>query len=191
MTTTIKNEELDVNDIDLSTIEDPEERARVLFTQWHMDEAVDEAEASAYAEQLIEKMVESGLVPMATRLPTGASGEGVRKSRKYKRVRGSKTDQRIFQDEAGNIYLCDQSGNYPDETDDGPLRVNIPELLHRGLVCQVNSGEGIYFSAQVNKEQYNDRLCSVRFGIGVAQWLADHYQLELKIIVGGVPFVRS
>ena len=38
-------------------------------------------------------------------------------------------DQRLAHDEAGNWYLYDWSGNAPDRTDDGPLRINFTKPI--------------------------------------------------------------
>lgn len=49
-------------------IEDPIERARLLFTQWHVDEVTGDAEATDYANRLIEKLNQFGLT--ITHAPT-------------------------------------------------------------------------------------------------------------------------
>ena len=86
-------------------------------------------------------------------------------------LRYSSTDQRLWQDDEGKLYLADHSGDgniagwnstlmcrhdidtvgTPDDTDDGPLRVLVPqskvggvlklnynpEATHHGLKCQI------------------------------------------------------
>jgi hypothetical protein len=42
-------------------IDDPTERARLLFTQWHVDEVTGDAEAKDYADRLISRLAEHGL----------------------------------------------------------------------------------------------------------------------------------
>ena len=54
--------EQDVNDIS-----DPGERARLIFTQWHVDEAVTGPEAAVYADRLLQRLKDYGL--MVTCIP--------------------------------------------------------------------------------------------------------------------------
>ncbi len=42
-------------------IGDPIARAKLIFTQWHVDEAVDGVEASVYAQRLLDRLEEYGL----------------------------------------------------------------------------------------------------------------------------------
>lgn len=46
---------------DPRTVEDPIERARLLFTQWHIDEVIGGDEAADYADRLIERLGQFGL----------------------------------------------------------------------------------------------------------------------------------
>lgn len=46
---------------DPKTVEDPVARARLLFQQWHVDEAIGDAPAGVYADRLLERLRENGL----------------------------------------------------------------------------------------------------------------------------------
>lgn len=61
--------------------------------------------------------------------------------------------QRFFQRiSTGDIYVCDNSGEVPDHTDDGPLRLlpNIP------ITCSVDVGSRVRFVAKVVVEWKSD-----------------------------------
>lgn len=42
-------------------ISDPIDRARLVFTQWHVDEVCSPAEALVYADRLLERLAQFGL----------------------------------------------------------------------------------------------------------------------------------
>ncbi len=54
-------EPVDPLEIDPMTIEDPRERARLIFVQWHVDEVTSAEEADAYATRLLERLHDAGL----------------------------------------------------------------------------------------------------------------------------------
>ena len=44
----------------------------------------------------------------------------------WKKINGRPGDQRLFRNtERQGLFVCDNSGRNPDETDDGPLKVNV------------------------------------------------------------------
>jgi hypothetical protein len=51
----------DVLSLDPNAVTDPIERARLVFTQWHVDEVTGDAEAADYANRLIAQLAEFGL----------------------------------------------------------------------------------------------------------------------------------
>lgn len=61
-----------------SAVEDPVERARLLFTQWHIDEVTGDSEAADYANRLIEKLRQYGLT--ITHAPTDLNARHVQRS---------------------------------------------------------------------------------------------------------------
>lgn len=101
---------------------------------------------------------------------------------KYTLLRNSGTDQRVFVDEAGSVYLADHSGDSygdigrPDQTDDGPLKVVVPTEL----VANWYGGSGPQFAVQVQCERYNNTL-TVCFGLGVASFLAERWGVPMKL----------
>lgn len=42
-------------------VDDPTERAKLVFTQWHIDEVTGDSEAEDYAKRLIERLAQHGL----------------------------------------------------------------------------------------------------------------------------------
>lgn len=51
----------DAMDVNPATVADPAERARLVLTQWHIDEATGDAEAADYADRLIAQLAKYGL----------------------------------------------------------------------------------------------------------------------------------
>jgi len=62
----------DVMAQDPAAIADPVARARLLFTQWHVDEATGTTEAASYAERLLAKLRQYGLAVVPAPQPVAA-----------------------------------------------------------------------------------------------------------------------
>lgn len=81
--------------------------------------------------------------------------------RKWKLIRNSATDQRIWRDElAGDYYLADHSGDHegkvgtPEHTDDGPLKIN---TYHLGNYL-IGEGAPPVFSVPVLTDAKQERV---------------------------------
>ena len=61
--------EQDPLEVDPRAIADPVERARLIFTQWHIDEAVTGQEAEVYAASLLARLAEYGLTVTFRHVP--------------------------------------------------------------------------------------------------------------------------
>lgn len=51
----------DILSLDPTAVADPIERARLVFTQWHVDEVTGDAEAADYADRLLAQLAADGL----------------------------------------------------------------------------------------------------------------------------------
>jgi hypothetical protein len=114
------------------------------------------------------------------------AGEKLRAERgRWELVRNSGEDQRIFRrrGDAAGLYLADHSGNNPDETADGPLRIVTPDEL-----IGVMDWKSLRFSIQTRVmrytgEQWSRSYSAITFGLGVANWLAAYYNVPMKLML--------
>ena len=93
-------------------------------------------------------------------------------------LRYSSTDQRLWQDDEGALYLADHSGDgtvgggseaktvgTPDTTDNGPLRVLVPQSKMGG-VLKINynpeaTGHGLRCNIRIVHERHHDKVVSI------------------------------
>lgn len=63
------SDEIDILEQDPMDVPGGEDRARVIFTQWHVDEVTDVEEAADYAARLIARLGESGVALVNRQAP--------------------------------------------------------------------------------------------------------------------------
>lgn len=126
-------------------IADPVERALLVFTQWHVDEVIGDAEAADYARRLIERLAQYGLV--VTHAPTDASAHLVQR---YELAGFDLVGKRL---ENGKLQLGLE--------DDGPVVDNWPEAATLG------AGYNTYTLEEVKKNHAGPKGQGIEWGVYV------------------------
>jgi len=106
----------------------------------------------------------------------------------YKLLRHSTTDQRVWEDDEGRIFLSDHSADTaqhigrPDETDDGPWQVMIPAgYLAMGLKKGASPRGWRIPVSRFGTALGRSQLSEIMVGWDLALFLADRLKLALKI----------
>jgi hypothetical protein len=105
---------------------------------------------------------------------------------KYKKVLGSSTDQRFFEDETGKLFVVDHSGTNPKNTDDGPL-----ELLPMTELVSTRFGlasEGPVFDLPVYSHRDDDNFIAM-CGLKQAEFLSKRLNVPVLIRVKKRDFI--
>lgn len=95
-------------------------------------------------------------------------------------------EQRIFEDTDGNFYIVDHSGTSPNNTDDGPIRLIVPNALVANGFSPYNGEPRFDVSVYSLRDEQNYRTS---FGLGPAKFLSDKLDIPMLLKIDGKTLV--